>query len=151
MCWLRIQNELGNFLFRGYASTRGYESKLLVFVVFCRGAWIIERGNFLCAGYASTRGYAWLRVKIKVKSTGVCSVLSWILDHRTKQFLMSWLRVYAWLRVKIKAKGTGVRSVLSRSVDHRTRQFVRSWLRVYAWFRVVRRSHSLWLCVAGYA
>ena len=26
-------------------------------VVFCRGAWIIERDNFLCAGYASIRGY----------------------------------------------------------------------------------------------
>ena len=36
-----------------------------VFVLFCRVSWIIERGNFLCAVYA------WLRVKIKAKSTGV--------------------------------------------------------------------------------
>ena len=47
----------GNFLCAGYASTRGYASKLSlsvpVFVVFCRGAWMIERGKFLCAGYAS--------------------------------------------------------------------------------------------------
>ena len=51
----------GNFLWAGYASTRGYASKLklrvFVFVVFCRGCWIIERGNFLWAGYASTPGY----------------------------------------------------------------------------------------------
>ena len=76
------------------------------------------------------RVYAWLRVKIKAKSTGARSVLSWNLDHRTRQFLMLWLCVYAWLRVKIKAKGIGVRSVLSWSVDHRTRQFVMCWLRV---------------------
>ena len=67
---------------------------------------------------------SWLRVKIKAKGTGVRSVLSWSLDHRTRQFRMSWLRVYAWLRVKIKAKGTGVRSVLSWILDHRTRQFL---------------------------
>ena len=58
------------------------------------------------------RVYAWLRVKLKVKGTGVRSVLSWKLYHRTRQFVMSWLRVYAWLRVKIKVKGTGVRIVL---------------------------------------
>ena len=52
-----------------------------------------------------------LRVKIKVKGTGVRFVLSCKLDHRTRQFLMCWLRVYTWLRVKVK--GTGVRSVLS--------------------------------------
>ena len=52
------------------------------------------------------RVYAWLRVKLKAKGTGVRSVLSWRLYHRTRQFLMCWLRVYAWLRVKIKAKGT---------------------------------------------
>ena len=43
----------GNFLCAGYASMRGYASKLWsrvpVFAVFCRGAWMIERGNFLCA------------------------------------------------------------------------------------------------------
>ena len=81
MCWLRVYAwlrvkikakstgvlvfcdvswiiEQGNFLCAGYASTRGYASKLelrvSVFVVFCRVSWIIERGNFLCAGYAST-------------------------------------------------------------------------------------------------
>ena len=59
------------------------------------------------------RVYAWLRVKIKAKSTGVRSVLSCKLDHRTRQFIMCWLRMYAWLRVKIKVKGTGVRTVLS--------------------------------------
>ena len=51
----------------------------------------------------------WLRVKIKVKGTGVRSVLSCKLDHRTRQFLM------CWLRVKIKVEGTGVRSVLRSS------------------------------------
>ena len=61
-----------------------------VFVLFCRVSWIIERGNFLCAGYASTRGYA---SKIKVKGTSVRIVLSCKLDHRTRQFLMCWLRV----------------------------------------------------------
>ena len=52
------------------------------------------------------RVYAWLRVKIKVKGTGVSIVLWCGLDHGTRQFLM------CWLRVKIKAKTTGVRSVL---------------------------------------
>ena len=47
----------------------------------------------------------WLRVKIKAKSTGFRSVLSWRLEHRTRQFVM------CWLRVKIKVKGTGVRNV----------------------------------------
>ena len=56
------------------------------------------------------RVYAWLRVKIKAKGTGVRSVLSCSLDHRTKQSPMWWLRVYAWLRVKIKGKGSAVRS-----------------------------------------
>ena len=56
--------------------------------------------------------YAWLRVKIKVKGTGVRIVLLCGLSHGTRQFLMCWLRVYTWLRVKIKAKSTGVRSVL---------------------------------------
>ena len=46
----------------------------------------------------------WLRVKIKAKSTGVRSILSWILDHRTGQFLMCWLRVYVWLRVKTRLR-----------------------------------------------
>ena len=73
------------------------------------GSWIIERGNL--------RVYAWLRVKTKVKSTGVHNVLSWSLNHRTRKFIMS------WLRVKIKAKGTGVRSFLSWILHHRTRQF----------------------------
>ena len=49
--------ERGNFLCAGYASTRGYASKLRlrvpVFVLFCSVGWIMERGNFLCAGYAS--------------------------------------------------------------------------------------------------
>ena len=112
--------ERGNFLCADYASTCGSASKLRlrvpVFVVFCHGAWMIERGSFLYAGYV--RVYAWLRVKIKAKSTGVRSVLSWSLDDRTRQFLMCWLRIYAWLRVKIKAKCTSVRSVLSfSSVD----------------------------------
>ena len=44
--------------------------------------------------------YTWLHVKIKGKGTGVCGVLSWSLDHGTREFLMCWLRVYAWLRVK---------------------------------------------------
>ena len=35
------------------------------------------------------RVYAWLRIKIKAKGTGVCSVLSWIPDHRMRQFPMS--------------------------------------------------------------
>ena len=61
----------GNFLCAGYASTRGYASKLKlrvpVFVLFCRVSWIIERCNFLCAGYASTRGYASnLRLRVPV-------------------------------------------------------------------------------------
>ena len=34
------------------------------------------------------RVYAWLRVKIKVKGTGVRIVL-WNLDHRTREFVMS--------------------------------------------------------------
>ena len=62
---------------------------------------ILERDNLLCPGYV------------------------WNLDHRRRQFLMS------WLRVKIKAKGTGVRSILSWSLDHRTRQFPVSWLPVF--------------------
>ena len=73
-----------------------------------------------------------LRIKIKVKGTGVRCVLSFKLDHRTRQFLMCWLRVYTWLRVKIKIKGTGVRFVLSCKLDQRTRQFLMCWLRVYA-------------------
>ena len=31
------------------------------------------------------RVYAWLRVKLKVKGTGVRSVLSWSLYHRTNE------------------------------------------------------------------
>ena len=68
------------------------------------------------------RVYAWLRVKIKVKGTGVSIVLWCGLDHGTRQFLMCWLRVYAWLRVKIKVKGTGVSTVLWCGLDHGTRQ-----------------------------
>ena len=90
-------------------------------------SWIIERGNFLCAGYASTRGYA---SKIKVKGTSVRIVMWCKLDHRTRQFLMCWLRVYAWLRVKNKVKGTSVRIVMWCKLDHRTRQFLMCWLRV---------------------
>ena len=67
------------------------------------------------------------RLRVEAKSTGVRSVLSWSLDDRTRQFLMSWLRVYTWLRVKIEAKSTGVRSVLSWNLDDRTS---RSRLRV---------------------
>ena len=37
----------------------------------------------------------WLCVKIKAKGSGVRSVLSWSLDHGTRQFVRSWLRVYA--------------------------------------------------------
>ena len=48
------------------------------------------------------RVYAWLRVKIEAKGIRVGSVLSWMLDHRTRHFPVGWLRVYAWLRVKIK-------------------------------------------------
>ena len=66
----------------------------------------------------------------KAKSTGVRSVLSWILDHRTRQFPMCWLRFYAWLHVKIKAKSTCIRGVLSCILDHRARQFLMCWLRV---------------------
>ena len=33
--------------------------------------------------------------QIKAKSTGALSVLSQSQDHRTRQFLMSWLHVYA--------------------------------------------------------
>ena len=68
------------------------------------------------------RVYAWLRVKIKAKSTGVRSVWSWSLDDRTREFPMCWQRPgagYAWLRVKIKSKSAGVRSVLSWSLDGR--------------------------------
>ena len=64
---------------------------------------------------------AWLRVKIKVKGTGVPSVLPWRLYHRMRQFLI------CWLCVKIKAKGTGVHSVLSWRLYHRTRQFHMCW------------------------
>ena len=42
--------ERGNFLCAGYASTRGYASKIKlrvpVFVLLCGVSWIIERGNF---------------------------------------------------------------------------------------------------------
>ena len=58
------------------------------------------------------RVYVWLGIKIKAMGTGVHSVLSWILYHRMRQFLMCWLRVYVWLGIKIKAMGTGVHSVL---------------------------------------
>ena len=58
------------------------------------------------------------------------------MDHRTRQFLMCWLRVYAWLRVKNKVKGTSVRIGMWCKLDHRTRQFLMCWLRVYAWLRV---------------
>ena len=44
----------------------------------------------------------WLRIKIKVKGTGVLIVLWCGLDRGTRQFLM------CWLRIKIKGKGTGV-------------------------------------------
>ena len=88
------------------------------------------------------RLYAWLRVKLKAKGTGVRSVLSWRLYHRTRQFLMCWLRVYAWLRVKIKVKGTGVRIVLWCGLDHGTRQFLMCWLCVYAWLRVKIKAKS---------
>ena len=73
------------------------------------------------------RVHAWLRVKIKAKSTGVRSVWWWSLDDRTREFPMCWQRPgagYAWLRVKIKSKSAGVRSVLSWSLDGRTRQFL---------------------------
>ena len=103
-----------------------------MFVLLCGVGWIIQRGNFLCAGYASTRVYA---SKIKVKGTSVRIVLSCKLDHRTRQFLMCWLRVYAWLRVKINVKGTSVRIVMWSKLDHRTRQFLMCWLLVYAWLR----------------
>ena len=66
----------------------------------------------------------WLRVKIRVKGTSVHIVLSCKLDHRTRQFLMCWLRVYAWLCVKIKVKNTGIRIVLWCGLDHGTRQFL---------------------------
>ena len=83
--------ERGNFLFAGYASTRGYASKIKlrvpVFVLFCGASWIIERGNFLCAGYASTRGYA-SKLMLSFKGTSVRIVLSCKLDHRTRQYLM---------------------------------------------------------------
>ena len=76
--------ERGHFLCAGYASTRGYASKLMlrvpVFVLLCGVSWIIERGNFLCAGYASTRGYAsklMLRVPVFVLLCGV----SWIIER----------------------------------------------------------------------
>ena len=92
---------------------------LRVYASSFSGGRILERGNLLCAGYV------------------------WSLDHRTKQFPMSWLRVYAWLRVKIKAKSTGVRSVLSWNLDHRTKQFLMWWLRVYAWLRVKIKARVL--------
>ena len=61
--------ERGNFLCAGYASTRGYASKLRlrvpVFILFCGVGWIMERDKFLCAGYASTRGYA-SKLKLRV-------------------------------------------------------------------------------------
>ena len=123
--------EPGSFLCAGYVSTRGYTSKLklraAVSGVFSRGTWIIERE--VCYVLAT-------RLRVATCSTGVRSVLSWSLDHRTRQFLMFWVRVYAWLRVKIKGKGTGVRGFLSWSLDHRTREFLKCWLRVYAWLRV---------------
>ena len=81
-----------------------------VFVLFCRVSWIIERGNLI--SYCWLRVYAWLRVKIKVKGTGVRIVLWCGLHHETRQCRMCWLRLYAWLRFKIKAKSAGVRSVL---------------------------------------
>ena len=80
------------------ATRQKLKLRVPVFVLLCGVSWIIERGNFLCAGYASTRGYA---SKIKVKGTSVRIVMWCKLDHRTRQFLMCWLRVYAWLRVKI--------------------------------------------------
>ena len=98
-------------------------------------SWIIERGNFLCAGYACTRGYA-SKLMFSFKGTSVGIILSCKLDHRTRQFLMCWLRVYAWLRIKNKVKGTSVRIVMWCKLDHRTRQFLMCWLRVYAWLRV---------------
>ena len=52
----------------------------------------------------------------KVKGTGVRIVLWYGLDHRTRQFLMCWLR--------IKVKGTGVRIVLWYGLDRGTRQFL---------------------------
>ena len=79
--------EPGALLGAGYSSTSNYASKLRlrvpVFVVFCRVAWMIG-GNFLYWLHV----YAWLQVKIKAKGTGVRSVLSWILDDRTRQFLV---------------------------------------------------------------
>ena len=69
------------------------------------------------------RVYAWLRVKIKVKGTGVSIVLWCGLDHGTRQFVMGWLLVYAGLRVKLNSKGSGVKSW---NLDHRTREFAMS-------------------------
>ena len=75
--------EPGALLCAGYSSTSNYASKLRlrvpVFVVFCRVAWMIG-GNFLYW----LRVYAWIHIKIKAKGTGVSSVLSWILDDRTR-------------------------------------------------------------------
>ena len=45
------------------------------------------------------RVYVWLGIKIKATGTGVHSVLSWILYHRMRQFLMCWLRVHVWLGI----------------------------------------------------
>ena len=103
--------ERGNFLYAGYASTRGYALKLRlrvpVFVVFGRVSWIIERGNFLCGGYAPTLDYA-SKLRLRVPVFVVFCRVSWIIERGN--FLYAG---YAWLRVKIKVKGTGVRCVLS--------------------------------------
>ena len=68
--------------------------------------------------WAGSRNKAISYIRIKVKGTSVRIVLSCKLDHRTRQFLM------CWLRIKIKVKGTGVRIVLWCGLDRGTRQFL---------------------------
>ena len=51
-----------------------------MFVVFCRGCWIIEPGNFLCAAYASTRGYA-SKLNLRVLVFVVFCRGAWIIER----------------------------------------------------------------------
>ena len=82
--WLRVKIKAMGTDVRGYASTRGYASKLRLrvqmFVVFCRVAWIKERSNLLCGGYASTRGYA-SKLKLRVLVPLVFCRLAWITER----------------------------------------------------------------------
>ena len=91
------------------------------------------------------------RVKIKARWADVGSVLSWSLDHRTREFVMCWLRVYAWLRLKIRKRnwvafmlGNVRRVRLRQPSNYAIEQHDFNTFRDHTLKLVATRSHSLW-------